>query len=125
MNLVDIHPIYSHCDAIGGCLSPCRSLGILTYVLLTGHTPFGGDTKQDTYCNITLGELDFPQDLFEDVSAEAIHFITQLVVKNSKSVSIEQKRLIRLNKTNNTLQSFPTTLQLFWRRLYIRIMGVR
>ncbi|XP_003743389.2 serine/threonine-protein kinase fray2-like [Galendromus occidentalis] len=60
------------------------SVGILTYVLLTGHTPFGGDTKQDTYCNITLGELDFPQDLFEDVSPEAIHFITQLVVKDPK-----------------------------------------
>ncbi|XP_022698018.1 probable serine/threonine-protein kinase tsuA isoform X2 [Varroa jacobsoni] len=60
------------------------SLGILTYVLLTGHTPFGGDTKQDTYCNITLGELDFPQDLFKDVTSEAIHFITQLVVKDPK-----------------------------------------
>ncbi|OQR70755.1 serine/threonine-protein kinase-like [Tropilaelaps mercedesae] len=60
------------------------SLGILTYVLLTGHTPFGGDTKQDTYCNITLGVLDFPQDLFEDVTPEAVHFITQLVVKDPK-----------------------------------------
>lgn len=65
-----------------------RSLGILTYVLLTGHTPFGGDTKQDTYCNITLGELDFPQDLFKDVTSEAIHFITQLVVKDPKLVSL-------------------------------------
>lgn len=67
------------------------SLGILAYVLLTGHTPFGADSKQATYCNITLGELDFPQELFEDVSAEAVNFITQLVVKDPrKRISIDE-----------------------------------
>ena len=36
-----------------------RSLGVLAYVLLTGCSPFGGETKQETYSNITTGSIDF------------------------------------------------------------------
>ena len=47
------------------------SLGVTTYVLLTGFSPFGGETDQETFQNISLGEVDFPEELFEDVSAQA------------------------------------------------------
>lgn len=56
------------------------SVGVLTYVLLTGHSPFGGDTKQETFLNISQGQVDFPKDLFCDVSDQAIDFITRLLV---------------------------------------------
>uniref|UniRef100_A0A1Q3F6X2 Putative serine/threonine kinase n=1 Tax=Culex tarsalis TaxID=7177 RepID=A0A1Q3F6X2_CULTA len=51
------------------------SIGVLTYVLLTGYSPFGGDNKQETSLNITKCLLDFPDYLFENVSEDAIDFI--------------------------------------------------
>ncbi|XP_059618047.1 death-associated protein kinase related [Phlebotomus argentipes] len=51
------------------------SVGVLAYVLLTGFSPFGGDTKQETFLNISQCSLTFPEELFEGVSAEAIDFI--------------------------------------------------
>lgn len=51
------------------------SVGVLTYVLLTGCSPFGGDTKQETFLNISQCALTFPDELFEDVSPVAIDFI--------------------------------------------------
>ncbi|XP_055620241.1 serine/threonine-protein kinase 17A [Toxorhynchites rutilus septentrionalis] len=51
------------------------SIGVLTYVLLTGCSPFGGDNKQETFLNITKCLLTFPEELFEDVSEDAVDFI--------------------------------------------------
>uniref|UniRef100_A0A1L8DKQ5 non-specific serine/threonine protein kinase n=1 Tax=Nyssomyia neivai TaxID=330878 RepID=A0A1L8DKQ5_9DIPT len=51
------------------------SVGVLAYVLLTGCSPFGGDTKQETFLNISQCNLTFPEELFEGVSLEAIDFI--------------------------------------------------
>ena len=51
------------------------SLGVCTYVLLTGFSPFGGDTEAETLINIVTAELDFPDELFDGVSEEAKEFI--------------------------------------------------
>ncbi|KAL6434330.1 hypothetical protein ACFW04_006037 [Cataglyphis niger] len=56
------------------------SLGVTTYVLLTGFSPFGGETDQETFQNISLGEVDFPEELFEDISAQAKDFVAKLLV---------------------------------------------
>ncbi|KAJ9577424.1 hypothetical protein L9F63_005995 [Diploptera punctata] len=58
------------------------SLGVTTYVLLTGFSPFGGETDQETFCNISKAEVDFPEELFEDVSEEAQDFIKRLLVRD-------------------------------------------
>lgn len=60
------------------------SVGVLAYVLLTGYSPFGGDTKQETFCNITQGELSFPDELFEGISSAAKDFISATLVKNPR-----------------------------------------
>ncbi len=49
--------------------------------MLTGCSPFAGDTKQETFLNISQVELDFPEDLFADISKEAVDFISQLLVR--------------------------------------------
>lgn len=51
------------------------SIGVLAYVLLTGRSPFGGDTKQETFLNVSQCALTFPDELFEDVSPMAIDFM--------------------------------------------------
>jgi serine/threonine kinase 17 len=51
------------------------SVGVLTYVLLSGCSPFGSDDKQETFLNITQCNLTFPEELFEDVSDDAIDFM--------------------------------------------------
>ena len=52
------------------------SLGVAAYVLLTGFSPFGGDTDQETLRNITTATLDFPEELFEGVTELAKEFIS-------------------------------------------------
>lgn len=51
------------------------SVGVLAYVLLSGYSPFAGDTKQETFCNISQCTLNFPDELFEGVSEAARDFI--------------------------------------------------
>uniref|UniRef100_A0A8D8TRU0 Death-associated protein kinase related n=4 Tax=Cacopsylla melanoneura TaxID=428564 RepID=A0A8D8TRU0_9HEMI len=57
------------------------SVGVLMYVLLTGCSPFGGDTKQETFCNIAQCKLEFPDELFEDISEPAQDLMRRLMVK--------------------------------------------
>lgn len=61
----------------------------MAYVLLTGFTPFGGDTDQETFQNICHGQLDFPDELFEDISPQAEDFIRKTLSREprySKSI---------------------------------------
>lgn len=57
------------------------SLGILTYVLLSGYSPFGGNSRQETFCNITQANLDFPGEIFDQVSDDGIDFMQKIIVK--------------------------------------------
>ncbi|KAL1377411.1 hypothetical protein pipiens_016284 [Culex pipiens pipiens] len=67
------------------------SIGVLTYVLLTGYSPFGGDNKQETSLNITKCLLDFPEYLFENVSEDAIDFIKcALRIKPKERPTVEE-----------------------------------
>ncbi|KAL0894230.1 hypothetical protein ABMA27_014243 [Loxostege sticticalis] len=60
------------------------SVGVLAYVLLSGYSPFAGDTKQETYLNISQCTLSFPRELFRGVSQRAIDFIRETLVVDPK-----------------------------------------
>ncbi|XP_067397466.1 serine/threonine-protein kinase 17A-like [Emydura macquarii macquarii] len=60
------------------------SIGVLTYVMLTGESPFRGDTKQETFLNISQVNVEFPPDAFQGVSDRAVDFICSLLVKNPR-----------------------------------------
>ncbi|XP_049867486.1 serine/threonine-protein kinase 17A [Pectinophora gossypiella] len=60
------------------------SVGVLAYVLLSGYSPFAGDTKQETYLNIAQCQLSFPKELFRGVSQRAVSFIQETLVVDPK-----------------------------------------
>nr|XP_033774848.1 serine/threonine-protein kinase 17A-like isoform X1 [Geotrypetes seraphini] len=60
------------------------SIGVLTYVMLTGESPFLGDNKQETFLNISQMNIQYSQDVFEGITDLAIDFIKALLIKNPR-----------------------------------------
>ncbi|XP_022101402.1 myosin light chain kinase, smooth muscle-like isoform X2 [Acanthaster planci] len=60
------------------------SLGVICYVLLSGLSPFMGDTDAETFNNVTAAEWDFEDEAFDDVSTDAKDFIIRLLVKDKE-----------------------------------------
>ncbi|CRL00790.1 CLUMA_CG014043, isoform B [Clunio marinus] len=63
-----------------GLQSDMWSVGVICYVLLSGLSPFMGETDVDTFANITRADYDFADDAFDAVSDEAREFIAALLV---------------------------------------------
>uniref|UniRef100_V9KEE7 non-specific serine/threonine protein kinase n=1 Tax=Callorhinchus milii TaxID=7868 RepID=V9KEE7_CALMI len=60
------------------------TIGVLTYVMLTGISPFLGDDKQTTYLNISRVDVDYTQDVFEGISDLALDFLQTLLIKDPR-----------------------------------------
>ncbi|XP_077372961.1 death-associated protein kinase 2 isoform X3 [Festucalex cinctus] len=66
------------------------SIGVITYILLSGASPFLGETKQETLGNISAMSYEFDEEFFSNTSELAKSFIRQLLVKDTrKRMSIE------------------------------------
>jgi len=61
-----------------------RSIGVITYILLSGASPFLGDTKQETLANVSAVNYEFEEEYFSNTSALAKDFIRRLLVKDPK-----------------------------------------
>ncbi|CAL8094223.1 unnamed protein product [Orchesella dallaii] len=57
------------------------SVGVITYILLSGLSPFMGDNDNETFSNITRAEFDFDDEAFDKISEDAKDFISNLIVK--------------------------------------------
>ncbi|TGZ65942.1 hypothetical protein CRM22_005630 [Opisthorchis felineus] len=72
--ILDYNPIHLTTDI--------WSIGVLTYYLLTGTSPFWAPTKEQTCANVSQLLLSFPDDLFLDIPQAAVRFIQRILVKN-------------------------------------------
>lgn len=55
------------------------SVGVLTYVLLSGYTPFWGETQDQLFTRITKAVFDFPTPEWDDISQHAKDFVRYLL----------------------------------------------
>ncbi|XP_012726930.2 death-associated protein kinase 2 isoform X1 [Fundulus heteroclitus] len=60
------------------------SIGVITYILLSGASPFLGETKQETLGNISAVDYDFDEEFFSNTSELAKSFIRQLLEKDTR-----------------------------------------
>jgi len=76
-----VSPEVVNYEPISTC-SDMWSVGVITYVLLSGLSPFLGDSNMQTFNNITSLTFTFEEDEFEPVSSLAKDFICKLLVLN-------------------------------------------
>lgn len=58
------------------------SVGVICYVLLSGLSPFMGNSDLETMTNVTKAIYDFDDESFEPISDDAKDFIAQLLIKD-------------------------------------------
>ncbi|XP_006881484.1 PREDICTED: myosin light chain kinase 2, skeletal/cardiac muscle [Elephantulus edwardii] len=58
------------------------SMGVITYMLLSGLSPFLGDDDTETLNNVLSANWYFDEETFEAVSDEAKDFVSKLIVKD-------------------------------------------
>ncbi|CAF1068172.1 unnamed protein product, partial [Rotaria sordida] len=68
-------------DAVG-FYTDMWAAGVLTYVILSGLSPFGGQDDNETVDNIRKCNLRFPSEVFGGISDEGKDFIQKLLLKN-------------------------------------------
>ncbi|KAL6722767.1 hypothetical protein Aduo_017858 [Ancylostoma duodenale] len=59
------------------------SVGVITYILLSGYSPFLGENICETYCNVEKGVWEFTEE-FDSVSEEAKDFVSRLIVYDKR-----------------------------------------
>merc|ERR1719412_2430795 len=67
------------------------AVGIITYLLLSGVSPFRGQNDRETLQRIQTGDIDFDFELWQNISREAKHFVANLLVyKPEERMSVRQ-----------------------------------
>jgi len=61
------------------------ALGVICYILLSGFSPFMGDTDAETYANISAVTFDFDCEEFDQISEDAKDFINSLLKRDPAS----------------------------------------
>ncbi|XP_019365529.1 PREDICTED: myosin light chain kinase 2, skeletal/cardiac muscle [Gavialis gangeticus] len=57
------------------------SMGVITYMLLSGLSPFMGDNDTETLNNVLAASWYFDEETFEGISDEAKDFVSNLIIK--------------------------------------------
>lgn len=67
------------------CAADMWSIGVMTYIMLSGCSPFLGDDDHETLANVSRGEYSFDEEYFSNSSHLSKDFINKLLNKNPKS----------------------------------------
>jgi len=60
------------------------SVGVMAYIMVSGLSPFMGENEQETLSNVSMGEVDFDDEVFDEVSEDAKDFIEFLLQPKEK-----------------------------------------
>ncbi|XP_062482020.1 myosin light chain kinase 3 isoform X1 [Pezoporus occidentalis] len=93
------------------------SVGVITYMLLSGLSPFLGETDAETMNYVLNCSWDFDAEAFEQLSEEAKDFISRLLVKE-KSCRMSATQCLRHAWLNN----LPTKAKKFKLRLKSQLL---
>ncbi|KAJ1359849.1 hypothetical protein KIN20_018667 [Parelaphostrongylus tenuis] len=69
------------------------TIGVISYMLLSGLSPFIGDSEEETLANVSAANWDFDDSLWDDVSDTAKDFIRRLMVKDKRRRMTVQQAL--------------------------------
>ncbi|XP_066993446.2 obscurin isoform X3 [Anabrus simplex] len=74
-----VSPEIANGDGVS-CSADMWAVGIITYILLSGHSPFRGLNDRETLTRVKEGKWEFHDKWFSDISADARDFISKLLV---------------------------------------------
>ncbi|KAM4530121.1 myosin light chain kinase, smooth muscle isoform 3-T3 [Odontesthes bonariensis] len=60
------------------------SVGVICYILLSGESPFQGNSDAETLALVTAAQWEFDEESFEEITEEAKNFISSLLNKDSR-----------------------------------------
>ncbi|XP_027145287.1 myosin light chain kinase, smooth muscle [Larimichthys crocea] len=60
------------------------SIGVICFILLSGESPFQGNSDPETLALVTAARYEFDQESFEDISDQAKDFISSLLKKDRR-----------------------------------------
>ncbi|XP_047139831.1 death-associated protein kinase 2 isoform X1 [Hydra vulgaris] len=67
-----------------GCYTDMWAIGVLAYILVSGTSPFLGDTNEETLEAIGRVDYEFDDESFGHISNYALEFISNLLIKQPK-----------------------------------------
>ncbi|XP_071327382.1 myosin light chain kinase, smooth muscle [Trachinotus anak] len=60
------------------------SIGVICYILLSGESPFQGNSDAETLALVTAAQWEFDEDSFDEITDEAKNFISSLLNKDTR-----------------------------------------
>ncbi|TNN44311.1 Myosin light chain kinase, smooth muscle [Liparis tanakae] len=60
------------------------SIGVVCYILLSGESPFQGNTDAETLALVTAAQWEFDEESFDEITDEAKDFISSLLSKDTR-----------------------------------------
>jgi len=111
------------------------SIGIITYILLCGYPPFYDENIQKLLIQIVKGEVMFDPPFWDEISAEAKHFVRSLICVNvedrlSCHSALQHPWIIGQQSNRNFHRSISEQLRnnaakLRWKQPYNTIAAIR
>ncbi|XP_071781831.2 myosin light chain kinase, smooth muscle [Centroberyx gerrardi] len=60
------------------------SIGVICYILLSGESPFQGNSDEETLNSVTAAQWEFDEESFEEITEQAKDFISSLLNKDTR-----------------------------------------